>query len=275
MLQPLAQKRVLLVTLAICFLIITGLMFYSSQEREKEIWAEKVFNIALYPFQKALYYITAFTTDTWETLNQLAALKRENYQFRQQLSELTTKLSQLEQLKAENERLRDILQFRASSSLELIPTEVVARNPSNKSATIVIGKGKNHGFTRNMPVITEQGIAGRLLNVEPFSSEVILLTDPRGGNSMSGVIERTRELVYIYGGGRKGLCLVKSSDLSVKLQTGDRILTAESSLYFPKNILIGYIVEVQESEDGYEQQAYLKPAANFSRMEYVYVVKEK
>ncbi len=275
MLQPLAQKRVLLITLVICFLVITGLLFYSSQERIKETWAEKVFNIIFYPFQKTIHYVTSFIAETNETIKNLAALNRENYHLRKKLSELTTELSQLEQLEAENERLRAILQYKAASKLELIPTEVVARNPSNSKYTIIIGKGKNYGLAKNMPVITEEGIVGRILNVNPFSAEVILLTDPRGGNSMSGVIERTRELVYIYGGGRKGYCIVKPSDLSIKLEVGDRILTSEANLYFPKNLLIGYIAEVNDSKDGYEQQAYLKPAANFGRMEYLYIVKEK
>ncbi|HHT49178.1 MAG TPA: rod shape-determining protein MreC [Firmicutes bacterium] len=275
MLQPLFQKRVLLVTLAVCFLIITGLMFYSSQEREEEIWLEKAFKYVLYPFQKGIYYVTTFVTDSWQTVNTLGALHRENDEMRKYISELVTELSQLEQLKAENERLRKLLQFKAAAELELVPVEVIARNPNNTSATLTIDKGSKAGLARNMPVITTQGLAGRLLRVEPFSAEVILLTDPRPGNSMSGVIERTRELVYIYGGGKKGACLVKPSDLSVRLQTGDRILTAESSLYFPKNLLIGTIMEVQESEDGFEQQAYLEPAADFSRMEYLYVVTEK
>ncbi len=274
-LQPLFQKRVLLVVLAVSFLIITGLMFYSSQEREKEIWLEKAFKFILYPFQRGIHYITTFVTDTWETVNELGALNRENDEMRQRISELTTKLAQLEQLKAENERLRELLGFKAATELELFPVEVIARNPGNNSATVTIDKGSNFGLTRNMPVITTEGLAGRLLRVEPFSAEVILLSDPRAGNSMSGVIERTRELVYIYGGGKKGTCLVKPSDLSVKLKIGDRILTSESSLYFPKNLVIGTIIEVQESADGYEQQAYLEPAADFTRLEYLYVVKEK
>lgn len=275
MLQPLFQKRVLLVTLAVCFLIITGLMFYSSQEREKEIWLEKAFKFVLYPFQKGIHYVTTFVQDSWATINELGALHRENDELRKRLSELATELSQLEQLRAENERLRELLQFKTASTLELIPVEVIARNPRNTSATITIDKGSNFGLTRNMPVITAEGLAGRLYRVEPFSSEVMLLTDPRPGNSMSGVVERTRELVYIYGGGKKGTCLVKPSDLSVKLQTGDRILTAESSLFFPKNLVIGTLVEVYSSEDGYEHYAYLEPATDFSRLEYLYVVKEK
>jgi len=274
-LQPFFQKRVLLVTLAVCFLIITGLMFYSSQEREKEIWLEKAFKFVLYPFQKGIHYVTTFVQDSWATINELGALHRENDELRKRLSELATELSQLEQLRAENERLRELLQFKTASTLELIPVEVIARNPRNTSATITIDKGSNFGLTRNMPVITAEGLAGRLYRVEPFSSEVMLLTDPRPGNSMSGVVERTRELVYIYGGGKKGTCLVKPSDLSVKLQTGDRILTAESSLFFPKNLVIGTLVEVYSSEDGYEHYAYLEPATDFSRLEYLYVVKEK
>src|SRR5690606_30343631 len=196
--QPFFQKRVLLVTLAVCFLIITGLMFYSSQEREKEIWFEKAFKFVLYPFQKGIHYVTTFVQDSWATINELGALHRENDELRKRLSELATELSQLEQLRAENERLRELLQFKTASTLELIPVEVIARNPRNTSATITIDKGSNFGLTRNMPVITAEGLAGRSLRVASFSSEVILLTDPRPGTSMSGAAERATELVYTY-----------------------------------------------------------------------------
>ena len=110
------------------FLIVTGLMFYSSQEREKEIWLEKAFKFVLYPFQKGIYYVTTFVT-FGTTINELGALRRENDEMQRRLSELATELLQLEQLKAENERLRELLQFKTASTLELIPVEVVARNP--------------------------------------------------------------------------------------------------------------------------------------------------
>lgn len=274
MLQPLVQKKVFLIIMIFSFLFITWLIFNTSQGTMEETWPESVVKLLLYPFQKTVYFISNFFSDTWQTITGLATLTRENYELHKELSKLETELSQLRQLEAENDRLRKALDFAKSVPLDLVPVEIVARNPSHWMNTVVIDKGRNHGLTKNMPVIAKEGVIGRILNVRPNSSEVILLTDPREGNSMSGVIERSRELVYIYGGGPKSYCVVRPSDLDVKFEVGDRILTSESNLYFPKDLTVGTIQKIIDHGDGFEQEALMKPAVSLSRTEYVYVVKK-
>lgn len=254
------------------FLILTGLIFRTSRDTMEETGAEHSFKLLLYPMQNALRSVADFFCNIWSAGTELASLSRENVELRKELSALKMEIFQLRQVVSENERLREVLDFYTNSDLDLAPVEIVAWNPSNWMDTVVINKGKRHGFLKNMPVITDQGVVGRILNVNLFSSEVILLTDPREGNSMSGVIERSRGLVYIYGGGPGGNCRVKSSDLDIRFEVGDRILTSESSLYFPKNLLIGEILKVIDYGGGFEQEAIMKPAAGLSQMEYVYVV---
>jgi len=276
MLQPFAHKKVFFIILGICFLLITWSVFYTSQERVEFTWLEYLIKLVLFPFQKAAHYITDFAVDVWETLSNLAHLQRENHELHEELVRFELRLSQLEPLKEENERLRAVVGFTTETSLNLLPAEVIARNPGHWMETVIIDKGENHGLTRNMPVITKEGVVGRLFRTGPGFSEVILLTDPRDGNSMSGVIERTRDLVYIYGysSSRRRHCLVRPSDLDVELQVGDRILTSGASLHFPKNLVIGIIDEVRDHQDVFNREALMKPVVNFSRLEYVFVVRE-
>lgn len=276
MLQPFAHKKVLLIILGVCFLLITWSVFYTAQERVEFTWLEYLVKLVLFPFQKATHHITEFTVDVWETLSNLAHLQRENYELHEELVRLKLRMARLEPLKEENERLREVVGFTTATSLNLLPAEVIARNPGQWMETVIIDKGENHGLKRNMPVITKEGVVGRLFRTAPGFSEVILLTDPRDGNSMSGVIERTRDLVYIYGysSGRPGHCLVRPSDLDVELQVGDRILTSGASLHFPRNLVIGVINEVRDHQDVFNREALMKPVVNFSRLEYVFVVKE-
>lgn len=273
MLHALMRKKVFYVVLVLIFLFVTWLIFYTSQDEMNQTWLEFVIKIILYPFQRIIDYISNFFSNTWKTMTALSALNRENYQLRQEVLELQMELTQLRQLRAENERLREALEFEKTSAFHLEPTVVIARNPSHWTDTVIINKGSKSGLAKNMPVITKDGVVGRLLNVEPYSSEVILLSDPRDGNSMSGVIERTRGLVYIFGGGRKGYCLVRPSDLDVKFKIGDRILTSESSLYFPKDLVIGEITEIIDHGDGFEQEAVMKPVVKLGQLEILYVIK--
>ena len=276
MLRPFTQKKALVILLVAGFLFITWSIFYTSQERTELTWAEYLVRLILFPLQKATNSIVDFAVESWETIGSLAYLHRENRELKEELVQLELKLAQLEELKAENDRLREVAGFRTGTDLQLLPAEVIGRSPSPWMETLIIDKGEKDGLAKNMPVISKEGVVGRIYRIGPNFSEVILLTDSRDGNSMSGVIERTRDLVYIYGysTGRKGYCLVKPSDLGVDIQVGDRILTSGASLYFPRNLLVGVVQEVRDHDDVFSREALMKPAVNFSRLEYVFVVKE-
>ncbi|NLW10223.1 MAG: rod shape-determining protein MreC [Firmicutes bacterium] len=274
--RPFTQKKALIILLVVGFLFITWSIFYTSQERTELTWAEYLVRWVLFPLQKAANSVVSFAVDTWEAICSLARVHRENYELREELVRLELRLAQLEGLKAENNRLREVAGFQTETDLQLLPAEVIGRSPSPWMETLIIDKGEKDGLVKNMPVISKEGVVGRLLRVGPNSSEVILLTDSRDGNSMSGVIERTRDLVYIYGysTGRKGYCLVKPSDLDVDIRVGDRILTSGASLHFPRNLVVGVVQEVRGHDDVFSREALMKPAVNFSRLEYVFVVKD-
>lgn len=276
MLQPFTQKKALIILLVVGFLFITWSIFYTSQERTELTWVEYMTRLILFPLQKATDYVVTFAVDTWETIAGLAHLHRENYELREELVRIELRLAQLEELKAENNRLREVVGFRTEAVLDLLPAEVIGRSPSPWMETVIIDKGEKHGLARNMPVISNEGVVGRLFRTGPDFSEVILLTDSRDGNSMSGVIERTRDLVYIYGysTGRKGYCLIRPSDLDVEIEVGDRILTSGASLYFPRNLLVGVVQEVRDHDDVFTREALMKPVVNYSRLEYVFVIKD-
>jgi len=276
LLRPFTQKKALIILLVVGFLFITWSIFYTSQERTELTWAEYLVRWVLFPLQKAANSVVSFAVDTWEAICSLARVHRENYELREELVRLELRLAQLEGLKAENNRLREVAGFQTETDLQLLPAEVIGRSPSPWMETLIIDKGEKDGLVKNMPVISKEGVVGRLLRVGPNSSEVILLTDSRDGNSMSGVIERTRDLVYIYGysTGRKGYCLVKPSDLDVDIRVGDRILTSGASLHFPRNLVVGVVQEVRGHDDVFSREALMKPAVNFSRLEYVFVVKD-
>lgn len=276
MLRPFTQKKALIILLVVGFLFITWSIFYTSQERTELTWAEYLVRWVLFPLQKAANSVVSFAVDTWEAICSLARVHRENYELREELVRLELRLAQLEGLKAENNRLREVAGFQTETDLQLLPAEVIGRSPSPWMETLIIDKGEKDGLVKNMPVISKEGVVGRLLRVGPNSSEVILLTDSRDGNSMSGVIERTRDLVYIYGysTGRKGYCLVKPSDFDVDIRVGDRILTSGASLHFPRNLVVGVVQEVRGHDDVFSREALMKPAVNFSRLEYVFVVKD-
>jgi rod shape-determining protein MreC len=264
------QKKIL-IFLVIAFLIITWAIFMTSNpERGGEIAPEWLVRSVIHPFQRLMGSTSDLLVESWQTLNRIGRLNRENQELQEQVRNLRMSNGRLNRLAQENRRLRQALNFRNQAPLKLLAAEVIAQAPSHWTRTVTIDKGRKDGIKKNMAVITEDGVAGRILTVHANEAEVLLLNDGRDGNSLSGVLERTRDLVYVYGAG--GYCRVVPSDIGVTLRNGDRILTSESSLLFPKDLLVGVIVDVKHSGAGLKGEALLKPAVSSSRLESVFVV---
>src|SRR5690554_6934569 len=111
MLYALMKRKVLITVLVLIFLFITWLIFYTSQDEMDQTWPEFLVKVMLYPFQKSFDYISGFFIDTGKTIASLSVLNRENHRLQEEVLALQMELTQLRQLRAENERLRETLEF--------------------------------------------------------------------------------------------------------------------------------------------------------------------
>ena len=278
MFQLFANRRFLLI--ALIFLLITWVMFVTSHKRtnESESKVEYFFHTAMTPLESVFNSLGRVVGDSWQTVANLAKLKVENDRLRMEIGHLKAEQIGLDQLKKENDQLKSALQFQASQPHELVPAEVISANPSNWNQTVIINKGRNFNLKKNMAVITSQGVAGRIGEVREDTAEVILITDPRDGNFIGGVIARTGNVVFVTGGGYfRGECTVKPAVESyfVGIRKNDLILTAETSEIFPRGIPLGRIISLNRTTNKMISQASLKPAVDLSRLNVVYVIKTK
>lgn len=270
------NRRFLLI--ALIFLLITWVMFASSQENSGEGKIHYFFNSAMIPLESVFNSLGRMTSQSWETITTLSNLKAENERLKAELGALKARQTGLDSLRAENRRLREALQYMADQSHELVPAEIIATNPNNWNQTVVINKGKNFQLAKNMAVITPQGVVGRLGTVRENTAEVILITDPRDGNSIGGVVSRTGNMVIVTGGGQyRGECSVKPAVESyfINIKTGDLIVTSETSEIYPRGIPIGRISQIDKMANNLVSKASLKPAVNLGLLQTVYVIKVK
>lgn len=184
---------------------------------------------------------------------------------------------QLMELQKENFRLREMLDFKERVSYELLPAEVIARDPSQWFETIIINKGYDNGVQNDMAIVTSEGLVGNVAKVSRNSSQVLLLTDSR--RAVSALVQRTREpgTVGIVEGypEEKGSLRMINIPPEASLQTGDTVISAGLGGVFPKGLVIGHIVETGSDQYGLLQQAILRPAVDFNRLEEVFVVVEE
>jgi rod shape-determining protein MreC len=270
------NRRFLLIALII--LLITWVMFVSSQEKTGEGKIHYFFNSAMIPLESLFNSIGNTATGSWETIITLSKLKEENDRLKNENDRLKAHQTGLDLLRAENRRLRASLQYMEDQPHELIPAEIISVNPNNWNRTVVINKGKNFQLAKNMAVITPKGVVGRIGEVRGNNADVILMNDPRDGNFIGGVVSRTGNMVIVTGGGQYlGECSVKPAVESYfsNISIGDLVVTSETSEIYPRGIPIGRISQINKITNNLVSKASLKPAVNLGLLQTVYVIKKK
>jgi rod shape-determining protein MreC len=272
--QLFLNRRLLII--ALIFLLLTWVLFVTRQ-REQEGKVEYFLNTAMLPLESIFNSIGRMAGDSWNTITQLAQLKQENDQLRQEIDALKTRQIGLDNLKAENERLRAALKFQTSQLDEVISAEVISRNPDNWKSTLMINKGQNYGLKKNMAVIAPNGVVGRIGDVRASTAVVILIIDSRPGNIIGGVIERTQDMALITGGGQRGGCMIQPAiDYYFSdLRKNDLVVTASTSEVFPRGLPIGRVVGIDKRRNKMVTSAYVKPVVDLNRLQILYVIKSK
>jgi len=205
-----------------------------------------------------------------KSLLPFASLREENKALRGRIDLLTRKIEEMKLLYVENERLKNIINFRKTVAYTTIPSQVIGRDPSNWSNSIIIDKGLNNGVRQNRAVISTKGLVGRVLELGRYSSKVLLITDP---NSKVGVLIQRNRQGGILTGRPDGLCKMIYIALDSDVSPGDKVTTAGFGSVFPKDILVGEVVEVEKEPGRLYKYAIVKPASDLSKLEEVLCIK--
>jgi rod shape-determining protein MreC len=201
-----------------------------------------------------------------ELLKQIDDLRRENQQLKEQQVQTAA-------IARENDQLRGLLGWQRQVSWKLKLANVIMNDPANWWHTIQIDLGSRDGIQTNLPVLTSDGLVGRISAVSFVSSQVVLVGDPNC--RVSAVVENaTHDMGALTPGGPLGSSLVQLSylDSSANLKPGQDVLTSGQGGVFPKGIPIGKIVDTQSIEEGLATVANVKLNANLGALEQVWVL---
>jgi rod shape-determining protein MreC len=201
-----------------------------------------------------------------ELLRQLEGLRQENQQLRIQAM-------QAEETSRENARLRQLLGWQRQAPWKLKLAKVVLREPANWWRTVQIDLGSRDGLRVNQPVVTAEGLVGRVSSVGLTRSQVLLLGDPDCKGSAQ--VENTTHDAGIVGtSGPLTSEFVEMGYLSgsANLKPGQLVKTSGNGGIYPPNIPIGTVVDSQPAEYGLATIARVKLAANLNAIEEVWVM---
>ncbi|MBN2035174.1 MAG: rod shape-determining protein MreC [Chitinispirillaceae bacterium] len=246
------------VYVSLCLTFFTSVWMITSSP-ELQAKTVRVLTLSLfYPFQ--------ITSDQILLIRDIFS---ENRRLKSKLVQLSTGVAQFREQAAENDRLRAMIGFAQESTYELIPVRVLARDPSLNFKSIVVTAGRNRDVLPFMPVVSERGVAGKVVQVMPHLSLVQLLTDPL--NRISVMVQRSRVMSILETeNGKEFFAHFRTYEDAV---VDDTLVTSGLGGIFPKGFLVGRIAKIVDERDPLFKRAFITLFAEPSRQEELFIVK--
>ena len=201
--------------------------------------------------------------DVTELMQRNAALESE-------VSSLEAQIIELQQQLTEYQILSSLLDFaRAYPEYEYVGASVIGRDPSPFLQYVIINRGSDDGLRRGMPVVTQQGLVGRISRVTAAAANVQLITDP--ATSINVRLQPSRDRAVLLGSITGDLTL-DFIPQEANVNSGDLVLTSGFGGNYPPNILIGQVTGVRSQDFDLFQSGSVQPVVDFEQLEIVLVV---
>ena len=200
----------------------------------------------------------------------LARLRQRNSEMEVEVSRMQTEIIVLKQQISETRVLSALVDFaRVQPENRYLAASVIGRDPSPFLDYVIINRGSDDGLRRGMPVVTQQGLVGRIAAVTADAARVQLITDP--ASNINVKLEPSRAQAVIRGevSGEISLAMIPQS---AQVEIGDLILTSGLGGNYPTNILVGQVTGVRRRETDLFQSASVQPVVDFNQLEIVLII---
>jgi rod shape-determining protein MreC len=253
------------------FVLVAQVLLLAGQIRQDEhqvrlirLWAVGIVT----PFERAGTWTISKIRGTWSGYFDLVHTKQENGALQAEVNRLRVQNTQLESQAAEGQRLATLLGFRDSHpDVPMAVARVIASSADGSSHTFYINRGEKDGIRRNMPVITPDGVVGKIFEVFGGASEVLLITDKDSG--LGALLAGTR-IQGPVGGTGDPFVQMKYVSNDETVTVGQEVLTSGEDRIFPKDLPVGTVTEVKSGSPF--KQIRVQPAAHLDRLEEVMVL---
>lgn len=229
-------------------------------------------------FQRGFAGVGDFISGTISSIAELRRLKKDYDSLSKKLEEYSNLERGYADLRNENDRLKEQLGFTANLSYDRISARIVAKDPENIYASLVINKGSEAGIHKNMPVVAfqngQEGLVGRVIEVGRGSSIVVPLYDSSSYIAARLATNRYEGLITGRGVADEPL-IMKYVNKRAKdeAQFGDLVVTSGYESIYPPDVAIGRIKKFKTLDYETSLEVDIEPVLDFSRLEYVFVIK--
>lgn len=260
--------KIVLISLAIASLGCAGF----SHNRKAPTFVENSYGYVITPLQSFNSSIFDWFGSIAKYFKGINSLDAENKELKENLLEARAELNRLKLVESENLQLEALVKLQQDySQYSTIGAKVIAKDPGNWFDTFIINKGTNYGLEKNMVVMNENGLVGKISECGYNYSKVVSIIND--SDAVSAESLRTNDIGYVvadFSGEAK--CKMQYSDKNADILVGDEIVTSHLSEIFPEGISIGHVSKLIVDSQTSMQYAIIEPSVDFSKLKYVLVL---
>ena len=267
-----SNKKGEIIGIIITIIILMLLVVLTNTENSNLSYIENIANKLVNPVQNGLIYIKNKLHRNSSFFSNINDLKKENDTLKSKNNDLEQRLREFEIVKTENNTLKQYLKLTEKyKDYKTTAADVIYRDISNYSKTIVINVGKNQGIKENMTVISTDGLVGFVISTSDNTSKIQTIID--SASSTSSILSSSRDSVICKGmlGENKSLKAIYVP-IDAKIASGDTIETSGLGGIYPKGIYIGKVARVVNTNNLSDRYAVIETAVDFNKLETILVI---
>jgi rod shape-determining protein MreC len=208
--------------------------------------------------------------DFFQTPQDTARLRQRNVELEAEVSRLQAQVIELQQQLSETNILSALVEFaRANPENDYQAAAVIGFDTNPFLRYVLINRGSDHGIRRGMPVVTQQGLVGRITAVTANAARVQLITDPA---STVNVRLQPSGAQAVLTGQITGDVILDMIPQEAKVQVGDLVLTSGLGGGYPPDLLVGQVTGIRGRDQDLFQRATVQTVTDFSKLEIVLVI---
>lgn len=262
-------KKYSSITVAIALLVAAlSILSYSAVRLSETGLLRKIVLEMAAPVEDAINRSLKGLHDTWNRYLFLVGKEDECRRLRRENAVLNDLLNSYREGYLEGVRLRKLLDIKDGLHSKTVVARVIDNDRASLFKTILINKGTTEGLRVGLPVLSDQGVVGRIIETSWHASRVLLLIDEN--SNIDALIQRSRAQGILQGAGSAG-CTLKYISRMENVQTGDVVLSSGLAGVFPKGLLLGVVTGTSGSDGGLFQKIDVASAVDFSKIEEVLV----
>ncbi|HPK26163.1 MAG TPA: rod shape-determining protein MreC [Anaerolineaceae bacterium] len=232
-----------------------------------------IFNLSFSPLISAQSWLSQrylAIRDFFTYPRDMATLRAQNLQLENEVSMLQSKIVELQESLSQAQILYALLDFaRANPEHDYLAATVIGREISPYYQYIIIDKGSNDGVLHGMPVVTQQGLVGRIDAVIANAARVQLISD---ANSVVNVHLQNAKVEAQIRGSITGEITLEMVPQDAEVQIGDVLLTSGLGGNYPPNIFVGQVLSMQSQKNSLFQTGSVQSIVDFSSLSAVLVI---